>query len=174
MKQSFVYLSFMLLSCLSVQAQTPTKDLKVGHIFHISIPDYMDRTIGLNNAASVQFKNDVKDIGGFIIEDNKEELQLAQTHFATIREYYDYFIKDFLKDEEKRAVADPKTTVAGATSFIETDASCYDKDSKIDIYYYVCLVETASSYYKILCYTSLENKDKYKADFQKIAFNLRD
>jgi len=134
----------------------------------------MNKTVGLNSAASIQFKNVVKDVAGFLIEDPKEDLKLAETNFASINEYYDYFIKDFLKDEEKRTISKPNIIKKGQNSFLEVDASYFDKDSKMVVCYYVCLIETKDYYYKLLCWSSLENKDKFKSDFQNIAYSLRD
>lgn len=162
------------LVALTNYGQTSFKDLKVGHVFYISIPDYMSKTTGLNTSASIQFKSVVKDVYGFIIEDSKEDLKLAETNFSSINEYYDFFIKDFLKDEDKRSISTPNSFKKGQNNYLEIDASYFDKDAKIDIYYYVCVVETKDSYYKVLCWSSLENKDKFKADFQKIAYSLRD
>ena len=91
-----------------------------------------------------------------------------------ILDFYDEFIKDFLKDEPKRKVSTPINKKNGTTNFIETDVSYYDNDSKVEIYYFVGIVETANAYYKILCWGTLETKDTYKADFQKIFYSLKD
>ena len=151
-----------------------TKELKVGHIFYISIPEYMNQTAGLNASASVQFKNTIKDVAGAVIEDSKEELKLVDQNYSSINEYYDVFVKDFLKDEEKRSISSPNTFKKGENNCLEIDASYYDKDAKADMYYYICIVETKNYYYKVTCWTTLENKDKFKTDFQKIAYSLRD
>jgi len=163
-----------MLATLKSQGQTAIKELRVGHEFFISVPDYMTKTVGLNSAASVQFKNVIKDVAGFVIEDPNVDLKLAELNFASINEYYDYFVKDFLKDEEKRTISNPNVFKKGQNNYLEIDASYFDKDSKVDIYYYVCLIETRDYYYKLLCWSSLENKDKFKSDFQKIAYSLRD
>jgi hypothetical protein len=175
MKKQTATLSLTLLLMMSLTfSQTPLKDYTVGHQFHVSIPDYMNRTIGLNNAATFQFKNTVKDVAGFIIEDSKEELHLAELSYSSINEFYDDFIKDFLKDEEKRKISKPLSQTKGEINFIECDATYFDKDSKLEIYYFVGIVETGTTYYKVLCYGAAENKDKFKPDFQKILYSLKD
>jgi hypothetical protein len=164
-------MSFMTVASFS---QSAMKEYKVGHVFSVSLPEYMSKTVGLNSAASVQFKNTIKDVAGFIIEDNKEELKLAEMNYASLTEFYDDFIKDFLKDEEKRKVAKAQTKKVGEINFVETDASYFDKDSNIEIYYFVGIAETKTSYYKLLCWSTLENKPKFKADFQKILYSIKD
>ena len=155
-------------------AQTNMKEYKAGHVFYVSLPDYMSKTTGLNDAAVIQFKNTVKDVAGFIIEDNKEELALAQMTFSSIDEFYDNFIKGFLENQKKRNITQPVSKTIGDVKFVECDASYYDEDSKMDLYYFVGIVETKDCYYKLLCYGALESKEKFKGDFQKILYSIKD
>lgn len=173
MNKIFTILTTILISTMCF-SQTTFKEEKAGHIFYVSLPDYMSKTVGLNTSATIQFKNTVKDIAGFIIEDNKEELRLAEMNYTSINEFHEDFIKDFLIDEDKRNVSKPQIKKIGETNFTECDVSYYDKDSKIEIYYFVGIAETSSAYYKLLCWGELENKDKFKADFQKILYSIKD
>lgn len=172
-KITFITTAFFLISS-AVLAQTNLKEYEAGHIFHISIPEYMGRTIGLNNAATIQYKSEVKDVYGFVIEDNKEELKLAELNYSSINEFYEGFIKDFLTDEDNRFVSQPLYKKNGDANFVESDVTYYDKEAKINIYYLVGIVETKSAYYKVLSWSAAENKDKFKADFQKIVYSLKD
>lgn len=155
-------------------AQNSYASYKAGHEFNISIPEYMTRTIGLNNSAIIQFKNSTKDVYAIVIEDNKEELKLADLNFSGIDDFYGYFIKDFLKEEQKRKIGKAKSKTIGNFRYIESEASYYDTDIKEEIYYMIGVVETKTMYYKLLCYTSLSNKEAYKADFQKILYSITD
>jgi hypothetical protein len=176
MKKIFAFLiTALFLTSINIFAQTPTlKEYKVGHIFYVSLPDYMNKTIGLNSASIIQYKSTVKDIYGFIIEDTKEELSLAEMNYTSINEFYEDFIKGFVKDEEKRQVSTPQYQKKGTINFVECDVTYYDKDAKIEIYYLVGIVETKSSFYKVLSWTAADKKDKFKADFQKILYSLKD
>jgi hypothetical protein len=169
-----IFSSILILVTTMTFAQSNIKEYKAGHVFYVSLPDYMSKTTGINDAAVIQFKNTIKDVAGFIIEDNKEELTLAQMTFSSIIDFYDYFIKDFLVNEKKRNISQAVSKTIGETKFIECDASYYDKDSKLEIYYFIGIAETKDAFYKVLCYGSLENKDKFKADFQKILYSIRD
>ena len=174
MKKAITIFSALAFLALTTCAQTKLKEYKAGHIFYVSLPEYMTKTTGLNSASTIQYKNVVKDVYGFIIEDSKEELALAQINYASINEFYESFIKDFLKDEEKRNVSAPQYQKKGDISFAECDVTYYDKDAKIDIYYLAGIVETKTSYYKVLSWAAIENKDKFKADFEKILYSVRD
>ena len=173
MNKTLTILTTILISTMCF-SQTAFKEEKAGHIFYVSLPDYMSKTIGLNTSATIQFKNTIKDVAGFIIEDNKEELKLAEMNYSYLNEFYDDFIKDFLMDEDKRKISKPQIKNVGKLNFIESDASYYDKDSKLEIYYFIGIAETSSDYYKVLCWSTLENKEKFKSDFQKILYSIKD
>jgi len=167
-------ITVFILATLTTIAQAPLKEYKAGHVFYISLPDYMSKTTGLNDVATIQFKNTVKDVYGFVIEDNKEELTMAEITYSSINEFYDDFIKDFLTEEKNRVVSPAKYKKVGTTSFAEADVTYYDSEVKADIYYLVGIVETKDAYYKVLSWTAAGNKAKFKADFQKILYSLKD
>ncbi len=171
-KFGFVFLLSFAVGLLT--AQTATKPLTVGHPVTISIPSYMNRTVGLNSSALIQYKSEVKDVYGFVIEDAKEELKMAEMNFASIKEFYDDFIADFVKDEEKLTESKTITTQKNGVNYIESDVSFFDKEAEGEIYYLIGIVETKTAFYKVLSYCSLENKAKFKADFQKILYSLTD
>ncbi len=170
----FISLFLVMITCSKTFSQSDMKEFKAGHIFYISLPDYMSRTTGLNSAATIQYKSEVKDVYGFVIEDNKEELKLAELNYTSLKEFYEDFIKDFLKDEDKRKISKEQYKTIGTTNFVECEASYYDLEAKVGICYIIGIVETPSSYYKILSWSTQENKEKFKADFQKIIYSLKD
>lgn len=175
MKRIIANLSLILvLTTTCISAQTTLKEYKVGHVVNVSLPEYMTRTMGLNSSSIIQYKSTVKDVYGFIIEDNKEELALVEMNYSSINEFCEDFAKDFLKDEKKKTFSYPEYKKIGDINFAEFDASYYDKDAKGEIYYLAGIVETKTSYYKVISYTGLGNKDKFKADFQKILYSLND
>ena len=167
-------LIIVLVTTTNISAQTTLKEYKVGHIINIKLPEYMSRTMGINSSAMFQYQNAVKDVYGFIIEDNKEELALVEMNYTSINEFCEDFEKDFLKDEKKRTISKTEFKKIGNINFAEFDATYYDEEAKSEIYYLVGIVETKTSFYKVLSYYSIENKDKFKADFQKILYSLND
>lgn len=155
-------------------AQAPVRTEKVGHVFSITVPDYMTRTIGINDASSVQFKNEVKEVYTFVIEDSKADLELVDMKFSSAMEFYEDFIKDFLKSAKDRVVGSPKTFEQDGVSFVQSEITYYDKDVKGKIYYHITIAETKGYYYKILSYTSESNKVKLKDDLAKLGTTIRD
>ncbi len=154
--------------------QTKFIQQKAGHIFYLDIPDYMTKTVGLNDVASIQYKSSVKDIYTIAIEDSKEDLAILEIHYSTINEFQEEFANDFLNNEDKRTISKAIFKSKDNTNFAEFEASYFDKDAQIEIYYLIGIIETKTHFYKVLSWTTMENKDKYKADFQKIIYSLKD
>jgi len=173
-KLTLSFFSFLLLFSGNVIGQGALKQYTAGHVFYLSLPDYMSRTVGLNDASSIQFKSVVKDVYGFVIEDNKEEMKLAELVYSSADEFFEDFIKDFLVEEDKRTVSKQLIKTVETSTFVESDVSYYDKDAETEIYYFVGIVETPTAFYKVLCWSTLENKNKFKTDFQKILYSLKD
>jgi hypothetical protein len=155
-------------------AQAQVKTVKAGQCFDITLPVWMSKTAGLNSAAAIQYKNVVKDVYGFVIYDTKEELTFVDMHYTSVSEFYEDFIGDFLKEEEKREVSKVNYTNKGDNHYAEADVSYFDKDANTEIYYLVGIVETKSCYYKVLSWCTKANKEKYKADLQKIIYSIKD
>ena len=174
MKIKFIAALVLTLSLLNAPAQTTMKQYTVGHPFTISLPDYMSRTSGVNESAEIEYKNTVKDVYGFVIVDDKEIMKLAEISFVNIREFYDEFIKGFIEGEEKVKQSAPIASEKDGLKFMEADVSYYDKNAKAEIYYLIGIVETKTAFYKVLSYCALENKAKFKEDFKKILYSLRD
>lgn len=173
MKKSISLLSVMFFVSVVI-GQAPMKQYTVGHPFSLSLPDYMMRTTGVNENAAFEYKNEVKDIYGFVIEDNKEEMKLADIQFSSINEFFDEFIKGFIEGEQKVKQSKPIAQKKGDINFIEAEVSYYDKNAKTEIYYLIGIVETKTAFYKVLSYCTLAEKDKYKEDFKKIVYSLKD
>jgi len=104
---------FFLLFSSVLTAFSQVKTLKAGQCFDITLPVWMSKTAGINSAASIQYKNVVKDVYGFVIYDSKEELGFLEMVYGSVNEFYDSFIVDFLKDEEKRQVSKAIYTSSG-------------------------------------------------------------
>jgi hypothetical protein len=162
------------LFAFSAPAQTNFTEKKAGHQYYISMPDYMSKTLGLNDAASAQYKNTVKEAYVIVIDDSKEELDIVHMRFSGAEDFYESFADGFLADQKKRKIGKPTTTTVGDVKFVQTEASYYDEDAKMKVNYFVTIAETKTHFYKILCWTDDKNKDRLRADYNKIALSLRD
>lgn len=169
-----ILIAVLVLVFTTAFSQTALKQYKAGHTFDVSLPVYFSQTSGLNSSSAIQYKNSVKDVYGFVIFDTKEELSLAEMNYASIEEFYEDFTTDFVKDMKNQMLSKPRFQKIDGTSFAEADLTYFDDEAQIEIYYLVGIVETKKSFYKVLSWTAATSKDKFKADFQKILYSLKD
>jgi len=156
------------------QQQPAAKEYKVGHVFSITLPGYISKTVGLNDAASIQYKSEVKGLYGYVVTDTKEELKLAEINYISIQEFYYDFMPGFSKDDEKKTIGKPISTAKNGINFIEVDYTFYSKEAEMDIYYLVGIVETKKAFYKVLTWCAAADKARFKAEFQKIMYSVKD
>lgn len=141
------------------------KEFKVGYIFNISFFDYMNKMMGLNDVLLIEYKSEVKEVYGFVIYDLKEDLKLVELNFNLVKEFYDGFMQDFLKDVEKKLILNLVLKKINEINFIEVDVEYFDKEVNVEIYYLIGVVEIKKVFYKVFFWFLKENKDKFKGDF---------
>jgi hypothetical protein len=169
-------LAIMLMAFNTSNAQTAFNENKIGHVYTISVPDYMTKTTGLNAAASAQYQGLTKSAATLVIDESKESLELESLKFSSAQEYYDYLMKTFLQDKEDRYISKSKTFKVGDVTFVQAEASCYLTEQKTKIFYLETIAETPTYFYQIMSYTwgDKEDYEKVKKDLEKIAASLKE
>lgn len=171
--KNFIVLILLLIICKTSFAQTKMDKYEVGQ-FTVSLPDYMSKTGGLNPDAVLQFRNMVRDVSGYIIREEKSVKEIDDTANPSINEYYSQLLKEFLINKEERKVTSPVETTNGDAKFMSTELTFLDDETVIYYYNFVGIVETKNAFYKVICTSSLDFKNQYKNDFQKIFNSIKD
>lgn len=171
--KSYLTLILLLIFCKATTAQTLMDKYNVED-FTVSLPYYMSKTGGLNNDAAIQFRNMVRDISGYIVKEEKAVKEIDDPANPDINQYYAQFLKVFLIDKKDGKVAAPKVSTNGDAKFMSTDLTYLDDETMIDYYCFVGIVETKSAFYKVICTSTLDNKNLFKSDFQKIFSSIKD
>lgn len=167
--------SLLLIASASISyAQTSFKDVKVGHIYNISIPSNMYKTVELIDGASFQFMDTIQNAYGYVIEESKEDIKLSGSTILNAKGYFDFIMEDFLIDLKKRKIGLAKTQILNGNTYIQNECSYFDEEDQASYYYYVTIVETGTHYYCLICYTSEDSKDKLKDQFYKIGLTIKE
>jgi len=132
----------------------------------------MSRTWDLNDVASMQYKNILKETYAIVIEDDKEELKSLGMTFTGTSDFLEYFVQDYYTDALKREVTEAVEFENNGNSFSQVELTAVTSD--ISLFMVITAVESETYYYKILCWTLLEFKDKYEQDFKRMAKSLKD
>ena len=149
--KNYLALILFLIFCKATTAQI-LMDKYTVEGFTVSLPFYMSKTGGLNPDASIQFRNMVKDVSGYVVKEEKSVKLFDDPANQEISQFYDQFVKDFLT----------------------TDFSYLDDETMIYYFHLIGIVETKNAFYKVVCSSSLDDKKLFKSDFQKIVYSIKD
>lgn len=179
MKITKVILSalFAMITMASAYSQTKFTEQKAGHVYYVSVPDYMTKTVTLNDVATLQYINSAKNAYLIVIEDSKEELEMKGVKFASLKDFHDDNIK-LLKAEENLPVeSKPTEFVVNGNKFYQSELNVNFKEAdnlEVKITYLITYVETKGYYYQILCWSLSSEYKNLVADFKKIAASIKD
>ena len=167
---TIVTLSFTILNSEDITAQNGFQEKKVGHVYHVSIPDYMTKSYKLNDAASLQYLNAAKETYVIVIEDSKDHLLEAGIPFKDPEEFYDHFEQTFI---DNTSDVSPKhaLTINGYPAVQVEITKPFDQ---FNVHYLVTVIESDTHFYKMLAWTIEDYKEKYLADFKRIASSFRE
>ncbi|HMT29355.1 MAG TPA: hypothetical protein PKD91_08765 [Bacteroidia bacterium] len=170
MKKTAAFILFLLLSNLSFAQKFTTKP--GGHCFTMEIPDYMAISYDLNDVAVLQYQNTAKEAYVITIDDSKGNLEFVGLKFADAKAFLDDFIVEYKKDADKRKQGNIKEFEANGNKHAQVELTWKDED--IDYFMLITTVETQTHFYKILCWTTKEYKEKLLPDFLTMASSLKD
>ena len=166
-----VGLIFAILSSEDLSAQSSGfQELKVGHVYHVAIPDYMTRSFSLNDAASLQYLNAAKETYVIVIEDDKEQLLEAGISFKDPKEFYDHFERSFA-DKSSAIESKQNIQINGYPAF---QVEITKPFGGYNVHYLVTVIESDTHFYKMLAWTIEDYKNQYLADFKRIASSFRE
>ena len=106
MRNLFVLLASFI--CINLYAQASLSEKKAGHVYYLSIPDYMLKTYDLNDVATLQYKNAAKEAYTIVIEDSKEQLEALGIKYTDAEDFLNSFLGDYNKEVKNRKVTSVK------------------------------------------------------------------
>lgn len=165
MKSIKLFSVSLLLTFLSFESSAQFTKKTFGHIFSMDIPEYMSKTVDLNTSATVQYQNAKKETYLVLIEDSKEELEIAGMKMSK-KDFFDDFIKDYSTDMIDFKIEPSVEFTKNGLNFIQSEFTF--KSGEVEIYMIATVIESNAYFYKILTWTLKNYKNNYKKDFETI------
>lgn len=170
MKKIYIILFLLTFTAKSFSQNFSTKN--AGNCFSLEIPNYMAKTYDLNDAATLQYNNTVKEAYVIVIEDSKDELKTLSMIFQNPKEFLESFTKEYQLESKNRTISEITEFESNENQHAQVEMSWSTEEG--DFYMLITTVETKEHFYKILCWTLSEYKDKLKADYLAISKSLLD
>lgn len=170
MKKFQLVIFFLLISLSSYSQGFSTQ--RGGHCYSLEIPDYMTRSYQLNNVASLQYQNTSREAYVIVIEDNKDHLESLGIKFIDSKDFLEDFMKDYKQGTVNRRTSDIQNFDSNGNEHAQVEL--FWNEDNMDFYMLITAVETATHFYKIMCWTTIEFMDKLAEDYRTISKSLKD
>lgn len=141
-----------------------------GHCFTLEIPDYLTKTYQLNDVASLQYMNASKEAYVMVIEDSKDHLNEMGSKFIDSEDFLKNFLEDYQIDSKNRKVSKIKNFTSNDYGHSQVEMT-WDSDGN-SLYMLITSVETPDHFYKVICWTLKEYKNKFKKDYLRVSKSL--
>lgn len=143
-----------------------------GHCFTMDIPAYMTKTYELNDVAPLQYQNTSKEAYVIVIDDSKDQLESLGIKFIDAKDFLLNFIKNYKKDANSRKTSSITEFQSNRNGHAQVELTW--KDENIEYFMLITSVETPTHFYKIMCWTIMENKEILMDDYLAISKTLKD
>lgn len=119
--------------------------------FHIQLPQNFTRAVGVNDLASVQWEHTEKEIYGYVIFENADEMKLVDLSIS-LKEYSDMCLNDFNEIEKYQLIKSETYTTTNGKETISNKISYYNSELEITIVMQINAYKTQNFYYKVIQY----------------------
>ncbi len=176
--KNFVYLliSFTLISCAS---DNEDQVVTINDTYSLTIPSFLKQVDNLNEEASLQYQNGIKEFYVMVIDESKAELQqaledndLQDLYQNNLDSYSELLINSMvasLRDSKHTTVI--KDTIGGMPARI---TSIKGEIDDVKIFYSLAFCEGESRYYQVYTWTLLERASRHKSKMKEILYSLRE
>lgn len=169
-------LPFILLSsCL------PEKDneIRIDEKYVITLPSFLTKGNDLNNEASLQYQNLMKEFYVIVIDESVKDFEnalavnnLSESIENNIEAYSDLVLKGFEATlRVKKKSKDNYTTINGMPARLLTINATIDG---LDAYYSIAFIKGEKNYYQIMTWTLEKHEGQYKEKMDKILRSLKE
>lgn len=178
MKKNFIFLGLFLF-LMSCQDDAILETITVDNKYSLDVFTNMSKSTELNDEASLQYQNIFKQLYVVVIDESADQFeniivknQLQDDYSADLDGYTKLIVNGFDTDSEIQNHSEPKDiTINGL------DAKLFEFNGRVndyDIYYKLAFVKTKKSYYQIMTWTLLDNKEKLKEKMDKMIYSFKE
>lgn len=164
MKYLFASLS-LALALISCVHDAKFNQININNKYAIQLPDYMQPATELHTDASLQYKNEEKDIYTIVIDENKNEMKNYNLKYSLDTYFKAVASQPFVEAiEHSKMTAPVKKQINGSSAMV---AEITGDINENPVYYKLAVIETTNSFYQILTWTSAGNKESFSKDIDQ-------
>ncbi|WP_294824792.1 hypothetical protein [uncultured Flavobacterium sp.] len=169
-------IALLLASCGNGPEATQTVK---GETYSLQIPESMSRTSQLNDQASLQYQNPMKELYIIVIDETKEEMQAAiddnslyDIYSNDLQGYYDLVSNNILSTLSRDTLPRPTdTTINGLKAKVLNVEGPVEGQ---DIYWKFAFVEGKKKYYQIMAWTLANRREKHEKAMEEMIASFKE
>ncbi|WP_338760770.1 hypothetical protein WAF17_14215 [Bernardetia sp. ABR2-2B] len=169
----------IVLSFSACNTKTTYETIKTDQKYSLDLPTYLQPANDLNDDATLQYQNLIKEFYVVVIEDSKEDynqmLEMSDTT-GTNSNKFESFSKLFSDSYEQNLnlTIDKNPTDFKIGSLSAKTFSMTGTLEESEIYYHFTLIDGKDTYYQVLQWTLAGRKESYKGEMDKIIKSFKE
>lgn len=175
----FFILSFVASTFISCSSTDKEKLVTIQNKYTLSVPSILIESKDLNDEASLQYENQIKELYVMVIDEPKDELHKAitensmqDTYSPDITGYTNLVLPDFIKSVPGAKPSDVKDTLIN--NMPAKVLTLKGVVNNIEVFYYIAIVEGKKEYYQVLSWTTAKQEKQYADIMKRTVLSLRE
>lgn len=168
MKHIFILVSIALLFSCSPGSH----ELKVNNKYAITLPEAMKPVADLNEAASLQRADETRELYVVVIDESKEEMKKHDLDYDLDLYFRNIFSRNVIESLSDASISEPEKVAKDNASEMIVDVT--GKADTTAVYYKAAIVETPSSFYQVLVWTTGSKREKLQEEMSGIVRSFRE
>ncbi|WP_026704698.1 hypothetical protein [Flavobacterium soli] len=169
MKKLFA-LEFIMILFISCNSKTEYQTIKIKNKYSVELPDFLSEVTTLNEGASLQYQNPLREFYVIVLEEPKSEFPDQK---SVNLETYKAILRDGLQSNltNPKFYQDRDTVINGLKAKL---FSLSDTSDNIAIYYQFAYLESKNNFYQVLTWTLENRKEQFSKDMTKIIASFKE
>ncbi|WP_339834861.1 hypothetical protein [uncultured Flavobacterium sp.] len=163
----------------SCQDDSKIETITIKNQYSLDVYTNMSKTNELNDEASLQYQNIFKEIYVVVIDESAEQFNtsivdndLVDLYKPNLNGYSKLIIDGFEPEANIKKVSKEKDTLINGL-----EAKVIEFEGKVNeykVYYQLAFIKSQKSYYQIMTWTLMENKEKLKNKLDKMTYSFKE
>ena len=177
------HIFFIALSTLFIIQTNAQSRYEYRDTYKIKIPEYMREMQGLNEEASLQVGNPVKEVYTIVLDENKAEIieflssQSIYDINSSPLENYSFMMQSYYEEGIENYNLISEHNFTSGKNFGKTftfTGTFYNEDlySNLNVFYYITYIEGRKNLFQIMSWSLEKNHSKYSNDLKNIGKTL--
>lgn len=174
-----LFILFVCVGLISCNKEVKNQTTIIENKYSMELPDYLTKTSSLNSEASLQYKNEMKELYVVVIDEPisgfQEALELnnlTEDYKNDLNGYSSIILDTFKENVDVTYVSDPKeTTINGLPTIL------FEVKAKINgyvAYYHFAYLQGKENYYQVLTWTLDTKESEHKEKMEAIVNSFKE